>query len=508
MNFRSAYLLPFCIQMGWSSITLTLQDPAQKPIAGVSCSVGGGTPVVSDASGAIVLTNVSGIIPIHRNQNNNPLLDVPVFQGENADLTVYNSRGQQVAHRDLRFGENFEFTAGVPGLYYVRIKGRDLNVSQSVLAMGGNLSFSGVSPASQNPVAARKAAAAVDVVCSKAGYATKTYAINDGDTKTIGFGMQIGRAFDPSKYPKVAGFNLEVAEDFNTADWSKGLTWDANFVSNDIVWEPSDGGFGDNDVRFNPSQLSFKDDALYMKMEKIHQAASLSHSESMNCDPSASVSECPNKTTFTADTTAFVSGEVRTKTKGFRFGRYEITIDPPDNGTNIGNADGFLAAMFTWFTPRDLHWREIDIEILGNKPNSFLTNMFFANNRPSFDVSFQSDVYPAPAGFDPRAAHTYAFEWLPKSVKWFVDGNLVRTEATGSIKNPKVEISQLNTNVVMNFWKLRGGGAPIVGGTGANNKYPIEAKFDNFRYYRWDEDGDKKTYPETVCLLKTSNGCN
>ncbi|GEM_PF-7100669 len=508
MNFRFALILLSGVQLGWSTISLTMKDPSDMAIAGVSCAVGTGAASISDASGALVLSSSAGIIPIRQDLTNNPLLDIPVSTGEKAVLSVFDSRGHRIIQRDIRNGESFDFATSTPGVYFVRITGRNLNVSQSVAVMGGHLAFSGVYPANEAPNALRKSAAAVDVACSKTGYATKVFPLSDGDVKTIGFGAPIGRAFDRTKYPLIPDFNLEVAEDFNTADWANGLTWDGSYKSNDIVWEPSDGGFGDNAVRFKPDHIIFKDNALFMKMENIPQAKSISHSESQNCDKTAANSECPDKTTFNADTTSFVSGEIRTTNKNFRFGRYEINIDPPDNGTAVGNADGFLAAMFTWFTPRDLNWREIDIEILGNKPSSFLTNMFFGNKQPSYAPALESPVYPAPAGYDPRTAHTYAFEWLPKTVKWYVDGALVRTEGVGgTTTNAKVEISQMNTKVVMNFWKLRGGGAPIVGGVGANNKYPIEAKFDNFRYYRWDQDGDKKTYPETVCQLKTSNGC-
>ncbi|MDB5104597.1 MAG: lichenase [Fibrobacteres bacterium] len=460
---------------------------------------------MSNAQGVISLNGITGIIPIRQGMQNAPLLDVPVATGEKAVLAVFDSRGHQVVRREILRGESFDFAAPNPGVYHVRITGRNLNVSQSVPVMSGRLAFSGVAPAYEASNALRKSAAAADVTCSKAGYATKTFSLNDGDTKTIGFGVQIGRTFDPANYPKFPGFNLEIAEDFNTADWSKGLTWDpnANYASNDPVWEPSDGGFNDNRVRFNPGNILFKDDAMVFKMDKVTQPASYTKSESDNCATTVVNPFCVNGK-FTAQERPITGAEVRTKNNHFRYGRYEVKIDPPERGPGPNTADGFLAAMFTWFTPRDLHWREIDVEILGNNPDGYLTNLFYTNKFSSWQAGWETPVRPKPpAPFDSRAAHTYAFEWLPKSVKWYVDGALIRTYGEGGTTKAKVEISQMSTKIVMNFWILNND----VGGDGAGNQYPIETKFDNFRYYRWNEDGDKKTYPETVCISATSNNC-
>jgi beta-glucanase (GH16 family) len=514
MHFRLASVMALCAQTGFSAISLTLQDPTEKPIAGVSCSqAGGNAAVTSDANGAAVIGSISGILTARQGLEHQPLFDVPVGQGDKARLSVFDGRGQRVASRELRMGETYDFSVAAPGVYYVRISGRNLNVGQGVAAMGTRMTFTGVDAQAREPsTGLRKAAAEVQVTCSKAGYATKTYTLNDGDAKTIGFGIPIGRAFDPAKYPKYPGFNLEVAEDFNTADWTGGLKWAPGYVSNDAVWEPSDGGFSGNRVRFSPDNIVFKNDAMYLRIDSIPQPASFSKSEGDNCEADGvttnlqfCTSQNPNGGVKFAPAADFKGGEIRTKNNHFRFGRYEVDIDPPDR-TGPNSADGFIAAMFTWFTPRDFHWRENDVEILGSKANTFLTNIFFSNKNPVWDANIESSNQntAVPGTYDPRQPHTYAVEWLPASVKWFVDGNLVRTYGTGTLK-AGVEISQLSTKVVMNFWLMAGG---AVGGAGANNQYPLETKFDNFRYYRWDNDGDKKAYPEAACLNKASQGCS
>lgn len=515
MGFRSLSLTLLCSQLGWSNITLTMQDPKQAPIQGVSCAVAGGAPAVSDAQGALVLSASASIIPVRQGRDHAPLFDIPLAVGDKAALTIFDSKGQRLAGKDISFGEVYNFANVSPGVYHVRITGKGLTVSQNVVSMGNGMTFSGVSPSngSEGPGALGKTSAALAVTCEKTGYATKQYQFNDADVKTVGFGIPISRPFKAADYPLYPGFNLEVAEDFTTANWPHGLTWDANYRSNDTVWEPSDGGFGGNRVRFSPDNLIFKNDALVLRIDKTPQPASFSHSEGDNCEAAGvttNLAFCtasnPNGGAKFAPPADFKGGEVRTRNNHFRFGRYEVNIDPPDRGTAVGNADGFIAAMFTWFTPRDFHWRENDVEVLGNKTNTYLTNIFFTNKSPTWDASIESSNQASapPSAYDPRIAHTYAVEWLPTSVKWFVDGELVRTYGGATLK-PGVEISQLSTKVVFNFWLMAGG---AVGGVGAGNVYPIEAKFDFFRYYRWDQDGDKKTYPEVECMNKNSSGCN
>ena len=515
MNLRALSVILLCGQAGWSNIVLTIQDPKALPIAGVSCAQAGGSAAVSNGQGELTLSVVSSIIPVVRSGNTSPLFNIPVAAGEKVALALFDSRGQRVAARDIRSGETFDFATATPGVYHIKIAGRGLSISQSVVSMGNGMTFTGASAGNTETAAAlRKTSAAVDVTCQKAGYATKVYQLNDGDIKTIGFGITIGRTFARTDFPLYPGFNLEVAEDFSTAGWAGGLKWGANYASNDVVWEPSDGGFGGNRVRFHPDNIVFKNDAMYLRIDKTPQPASFSHSEGDNCEADGvtkNLAYCtsanPNGGAKFAPAADFKGAEVRTRDNHFRFGRYEISIDPPDKGPGAGTADGFIAAMFTWFTPRDLHWRENDIEVLGNKTNTYLTNIFFTNKNPAwadFIESSNQNTTPV-APYNPRDAHVYAFEWLPKSVKWFVDGKLVRTYGEGGTTKAGVEISQMSTKVVMNFWIMAGG---VVGGAGAANEYPIETKFDSFRYYRWDNDGDKKTYPEVPCLNKFSQGCD
>ncbi|GAB4108896.1 MAG: hypothetical protein OHK0022_61150 [Roseiflexaceae bacterium] len=66
-------------------------------------------------------------------------------------------------------------------------------------------------------------------------------------------------------------------------------------------------------------------------------------------------------------------------------------------------------------------WDEIDIEILGKDTTKMQTN-YYTNGVGGHETMID-------LGFDAALDfHTYAFEWTPTSIKWYVDGVLVHSE--------------------------------------------------------------------------------
>jgi hypothetical protein len=143
-------------------------------------------------------------------------------------------------------------------------------------------------------------------------------------------------------------------------------------------------------------------------------------------------------------------------------------------------------------------WREIDIEVQASPQNSFISNLITAEAgtrvwSPNIEDSTTAYPYgndpaagPVPAAFNTQSDfHTYAFEWLPTSVKWFIDGQLIRTKLDGVGKN-SLPIPKISTKIVMNMWVFTnedlGGGDPTL------NQYPITGQYDWFRFYRWNQD--------------------
>jgi beta-glucanase (GH16 family) len=160
----------------------------------------------------------------------------------------------------------------------------------------------------------------------------------------------------------------------------------------------------------------------------------------------------------------------------------------------------YIFTMFAYRTPAYLLWREIDIEIQASPQNTFITNLITANAGTrlwSSNIEDSTSSYPygggggaIPGGFNSASEyHVYAFEWLPDSIKWYVDDVLIRVKQDGVGKNG-LAVPKESTKIVMNLWVFTtddlGGGDP------ADNTYPISGTYDWFRFYRWD---GETTYP-------------
>lgn len=105
--------------------------------------------------------------------------------------------------------------------------------------------------------------------------------------------------------------------------------------------------------------------------------------------------------------------EIRTRA-ALGFGVYEARI-------RAASGSGLNSAMFTYsgkpLTP--VH-DEIDFEILGRNPQMVQLN-YYVNGQGEHgqNVAVGSD--------SSRQFNTYAFEWRPEGVRWFINGRLVRT---------------------------------------------------------------------------------
>ncbi|NQV14882.1 family 16 glycosylhydrolase [bacterium] len=124
--------------------------------------------------------------------------------------------------------------------------------------------------------------------------------------------------------------------------------------------------------------------------------------------------------------------ELRTLER-FQYGRFEASINP-DQG------DGFLASFFTYndSTPAN-DWAEIDFEILGRWNDNVDVNVIDENG---------SHLRQNPLAFDAhRDFHSYAMEWTPDYVAWFVDGAEIYRQSGGHIDH----LSE-SSRLMMNIW--------------------------------------------------------
>jgi len=106
----------------------------------------------------------------------------------------------------------------------------------------------------------------------------------------------------------------------------------------------------------------------------------------------------------------------------FLFGRFEAMLQ----ATNVpGLVTGF-------FLHRDSPRQEIDVEILGNRPDHLLVNVFYnpGTNGTKFDYGYRGTPVIIELGFDAsKALHQYTIEWDPYEIRWFVDRKLVHRRA-------------------------------------------------------------------------------
>jgi|GEM_PF-2750429 len=157
----------------------------------------------------------------------------------------------------------------------------------------------------------------------------------------------------------------------------------------------------------------------------------------------------------------YYSGQVSTENKKlFKYGKIEIRAKLP-------SGKGIFPAF--WLVPQSgRRYPEIDIvEYLGKEPGS-IWNVFH---------------YPTPGGhetcfyqvkgkrFDTRF-HVYTIEWLPGSLKWFIDG-----AETFSVKNhvPDEKMFLIINTAVGGDWP---------GDPGNSKKFPRRMLIDYVRYYK------------------------
>ena len=107
----------------------------------------------------------------------------------------------------------------------------------------------------------------------------------------------------------------------------------------------------------------------------------------------------------------------------YGYGRFEVSMKAIKN-------DGVVSSFFTYTGPSDKNpWDEIDFEILGRDTTRVQLN-YFTSGRGNHE-------YMHELGFDAAEDfHTYAFEWRPDRIDWFVDGELIHTAVRAIPKTP------------------------------------------------------------------------
>jgi hypothetical protein len=161
----------------------------------------------------------------------------------------------------------------------------------------------------------------------------------------------------------------------------------------------------------------------------------------------------------------YKGGELRTYDT-YRYGRFEVRMK------SVAGS-GVLSSFFTYhdFTSGGAgNWNEIDWEWLGNYDDKTQTNLIIQNQ---WDLPELIDV-----DFNPHEDfHTYAFEWTPDYVAFFIDDQSVRW-----IDNFYVDSLYHYQKIMMNIWQ------PIYEewvGEFDEDILPVYAYYDWVKYYMY-----------------------
>jgi beta-glucanase (GH16 family) len=153
----------------------------------------------------------------------------------------------------------------------------------------------------------------------------------------------------------------------------------------------------------------------------------------------------------------FEGGEYRTNNT-YGYGLYEVSMKPAKN-------TGIVSSFFTYTGPaHGTQWDEIDIEFLGKDTRKVQFNYYtngVGGHEKVIDLGFD-----ASQGF-----HTYAFDWQPGYIKWYVDGVLKHTATQNIPKTPGM--------IMMNIWNGIGVNDWLGPYNGVN---PLYAEYDWVKY--------------------------
>ena len=200
-----------------------------------------------------------------------------------------------------------------------------------------------------------------------------------------------------------------------------------------------------------------------------------------------------------------------------KYGRWEVRMKA---AATPGSVSSFFTYNNNSYLGTPNPWREIDIEVLGNKPNAFQSNIISGTAEDKTTSEDVHNVTGLASNF-----HTYTLDWTPDSVVWRMDGvvqrktvapdqqvldmrdsaqtwrmNLWASNSTGWVG--KLDLTKLPVYQVVN-WMRYSSYTPGKGENGSNFTFSWLDDFDKFDTQRWAK-GDW-TFDGNLAQLTTVN---
>lgn len=208
-----------------------------------------------------------------------------------------------------------------------------------------------------------------------------------------------------------------------------------------------------------------------------------------------------------------------------KYGRWEVRMQ-------TAAVPGSVSSFFTYYDSSWMKkpepWREIDIEVLGNAPNSFQSNLITGMVDPASSAPNQgkitSEKHHSVNGMS-STFHTFTLDWTPDSIVWRVDGQVLRKNGANDPQvvelrdknqsyrmNPwsssdpmwvgELDVSKLPVYQVVN-WMRYSAYTPGAGPSGSNFTQSWLDDFNSFNSTRWDK-GDWTFETNQAQLQKTN----
>ncbi len=254
---------------------------------------------------------------------------------------------------------------------------------------------------------------------------------------------------------------------------------------NEDIWKKGDGAVGaEAHCRFQDQGVQVTDGLLELVIRQEHVL------------PSWSFDHDQQKYDYD-----FSCGELHTiPGKKIRYGRIETRMKAPNRET----ASGYISSLFTYTNDFDRdapnaekqEWEEIDVELEGGRPDKFQANLIYGMNTWQWSKTRDYGAWEDKITVGPVDEwRVFAIEWVPDAIRWYVDGELVKTLAIDDINcqpecvSPQTfptPIPDNPTQIFMNFWIPNDEIQDVFGGNKRDNMYPMKTQYDWIRYYQLD----------------------